>query len=79
MSYFVESLERMLRTIDEGLEECYENGLHFLPEFGLMIRQKRVIEKALRKMRKIQAKAERMIGGRRTEKITCEDPDRAKR
>ena len=76
---YVETLERMLRSINEGLEEAYEDGLHFLPEFGLMIDQKRVIEKALRKMRKIQTKAERLIGGRRTEKITCEDPDKTKR
>lgn len=76
---YCETLERMLRSINEGIEESYENGLHFLPEFGLMIRQKRVIEKALRKMRKIQAEAEEMIGGRRTEKITCEDPDLEKR
>ena len=75
----VETLERMLRSINEGIEECYENGLHFLPEFDLMIKQKRIIETALRKMRKVQEKAERLIGGRRTEKITCEDPDPAKR
>lgn len=75
----VEALERMLKTIDEGLDEAYLNGLHFLPEFDLMIKQKRIIETALRKMRKVQAKAERLIGGRRTEKITCEDPDKTKR
>ena len=75
----VESLERMLRSINEDIEEAYENGLTFLPVFALMLKQKRVIETALRKMRKIQTQADEMIGGRRTEKITCEDPDRAKR
>ena len=78
MSY-VETLERILRSINEGLEEAYENGLLFLPETDLMYRQKRVMEKAIRKMRKIQAEAEQMIGGRRTEKITCEDSDKTKR
>ena len=76
---YLEELERMLARVRQGLDEAEIRGLFGTEEYTLMCRQEKVLQVAVRKMRKLNDLAEELIGGRRTEKLTCEDPEAYKK
>lgn len=72
---YAEQIASMLRSVQEGLIHAELDGYAGTPEYGIMVKQERTLKKTLHEMVKYETKAEALIGGRRNEKLTCEDPD----